>query len=332
MRNGRVLRGEIVRLGDRYTVTFGDKDEAGVPADSVEIHCASLEEAYQRKRDNLPQPGTTAEHLALADWCLRYELLASAAEQLMMAQRLEPENPALVLFERRLRLAAQQNQAPVAPVRSSPPLLPQTDLEQFVRNLPDGTVEQFTTAIQPLLVNRCGATACHGPNCKSAFKLSCPSSNRMVSRRFTQHNLHTAMQQVNTANPADSPLLLMATSAHGTCDHPTLGDSNSAQIQQLVSWLERCTANRAPPANLNTPDSLLLQPGAPQRDSTLQESPATSAERPPGAFGATDPPNAAPTTQPVAPNLLTPAANDRARADDPFDPEIFNRRYHRKTG
>jgi hypothetical protein len=332
LRNGRVLRGEIVRVGDRFTVALGDKDEAGVPADSVEIHCANLEEAYQVKRDNLSQPGTAAEHLALADWCLRYELLASAAEQLMAAQLLEPENPAAALFERRLRLAAPQTQSTKVPAKSSPPLLPRTDLEQFVSNMPDGTVEQFTTAIQPLLVNRCGASTCHGPNCESSFRLSYPSSSRILSRRFTQRNLHAAMQQINTENPAESPLLVMATSAHGTCDRPTLGDRDGAQLQQLVGWLQRCSAGRTPPANLGSPDSLLLQLGAQRRVSATTAPPATIAKQEPVAGAAITLPHAAPMVRPVAPSPPTPAASSSAGAEDPFDPEIFNRRYHRRTG
>ena len=322
------------RVGDRFTVTLGTQDEVGVSADSVEMHCASLEEAYQLKRDNLPPLSSAAEHLALADWCLRCELLASAAEQLMAAQRREPENPAAALFERRLRLAAQQTQTPAGPDKSSPPLLSQVDLEQFVRSMPNGTIEQFTNAIQPLLVNRCGATACHGANSESSFRLAYPGSSRILPRRFTQLNLHTTMQQVNRENPLESPLLVMATSPHGTCDRPTLDNRDGVQLQQLVDWLGRCTSVRTPPANLGSPDSLLLQPGTPPRNATSAPNSLASAARQAAGPKKIDPPPATPMAEPAArtaPTSPTPATSCGAETEDPFDPAIFNRRYHGKS-
>jgi hypothetical protein len=140
------------------------------------------------------------------------------------------------------------------------------------------------------------------------------------------------MQQINTENPAESPLLVMATSAHGTCDRPTLGDRDGAQLQQLVGWIERCSAGRTPPANLGSPDSLLLQLGTQRRVSATTAPPATIAKQEPVAGAAITLPHAAPMVRPVAPSPPTPAASSSAGAEDPFDPEIFNRRYHRRTG
>ncbi len=331
LRSGRVLRGEIIRLGDRYVVTLGGKDELGVPADSVELQCDTLEHAYQQKRDALLLRRSAADHLALADWCLRYELMAPAAEQLMAAQQLEPDNPAVAAFERRLRLAAQQS-SPTAPRDApSPPLVSQTDLDQFLRGMPAGTVEQFTNIVQPLLINRCGASGCHGPNCDSSFRLAYPNWSRILPRRFTQRNLHTTMQHVDMNRPEDSPLLVMATSAHGTCERPTLGNRDTGQIDQLVDWVHRCTCGRTPPVNLSSPDSLLLQPEVQPR------APATGG---PAPRAAPAPPAAAPTGGPAAETsggttttaavtsrAATPAPANSAGGQDPFDPGIFNRRY-----
>ena len=49
MHGGRVLRGDIIRVGDRYVVTIGERDELGVPATSVDLCCDSLEDAYSSK-------------------------------------------------------------------------------------------------------------------------------------------------------------------------------------------------------------------------------------------------------------------------------------------
>jgi hypothetical protein len=341
LRTGRVLRGEIVRLGDRYVVTQGGKDEVGVPADSVELQCSSLEEAYQQKRSALRSPETAADHLALGDWCLRYELLGPASEQLDAARQLEPDSPTVALFERRVHMAAQQSAPTKTPRLPAPPLVAQIDLDQFVRQMPAGTVEQYTNAIQPLLINRCGTSGCHGPNSSSKFHLDYPGWSRILPRRFTQKNLHATMQFIDKTAPQNSPLLTMATAAHGTCQHATLGGREAAQLRQLADWVNRCAAGRTPPQNLNSPDSLLMQSkahrrGSAHRDVALPNSPPTpppdpihrqpAAEQTTPGRGTADngPPDDA--TGDAASNTPAPAPA-QGQDQDPFDPAIFNKRY-----
>ncbi len=336
LRSGRVLRGEIVQVGDRYVVTLGGKDELGVPADSVELQCASLEEAYQRKRAALHLARPAAEHLALADWCLRYELLAPAAEQVAAARQAEPDNPAVAAFERRLQMAHRQTTPVDAPRPAAPPLVSQNELDQFVRRMPPGTVEQFTNFVQPLLINRCGNSGCHGPNSTAEFRLEYPHWSRTLPRRFTQQNLRATMQYVDQDKPLDSPLLAKATAAHGTCQHPALASRNQAQLQQLVDWVQRCATDHAPPGSPHSAHTLLLQPDFPRRAASGRRAPAadtapTSMDHP--AQSATEPargpldapPPAASSTAPEP----APTADDRAQ--DPFDPALFNRRHAQRT-
>ncbi|MFW6168995.1 MAG: hypothetical protein ACODAD_00795 [Planctomycetota bacterium] len=112
LRTGSVLRGKISRVGDRYVVGLNDRDQVTVSADRVQMRCDSLEEAYRRKRSQLPEKATANDHLQLADWCLRNDCLAAAAEQLMAAQRRAPDDPANEHFEKRLRSAARRRPAP----------------------------------------------------------------------------------------------------------------------------------------------------------------------------------------------------------------------------
>jgi len=111
LRNGSVLEGKILRVGDRYVVGLSERDEVVVPADRVEMECDSLTEAYQRKQKLLGADATVPDHLRLADWCLQNDLLAASAEQLMAAQRRDPSDPANEYFEKRLRLAARRRPA-----------------------------------------------------------------------------------------------------------------------------------------------------------------------------------------------------------------------------
>jgi hypothetical protein len=332
LRTGRVLRGEIIRLGDRFVVTLGEQDEVGVPVTAVELHCDTLEAAYHRKREAISHHATAAKHLELADWCLRYELISSAAEQLILAQRLEPDNPANLKFERRLRLAARCASTPVT--GSTPPsgVVSPAELDAFTSKVPPGTVERFTNTVQPLLINRCGAGNCHGPNSESSFRLAFPNWSRVIPRRFTQQNLRHVMQFVDSEQPGQSPLLLRSTRAHGGSDQPILDEHDTVQLQQLAAWVHQCAAGSSstPSMNVWSPDAILRQLGKrrmptfhPSAESDDQE--ATVAESNAAATGkiASGPPS---TNQPGHSQQHS-AGSGATAGRDPFDPEIFNRRY-----
>ena len=78
-----------------------------------------------------------------------------------------------------------------------------------------GSVEKFGAIVQPILLNRCAANQCHGPNAKSEFRLLRPPPGQIVSRRFTQRNLYAALQYVDRANPEASPLVVLPQQRHG---------------------------------------------------------------------------------------------------------------------
>ena len=74
--------------GDRYVVTQPNS-VVDVAASQVLLIASSLEDAYVRRRQQLPHD-TAEAHLALAEWCLRYELLDFAGQELAAARRLDP--------------------------------------------------------------------------------------------------------------------------------------------------------------------------------------------------------------------------------------------------
>ena len=65
------------------------------------LACRTLEEAYEFRRQQI-KGDKAADHLRLAEWCIRYELRAEAGRELAEARRLEPDQPRLALLERRL--------------------------------------------------------------------------------------------------------------------------------------------------------------------------------------------------------------------------------------
>ena len=76
LQDGGVLDGQITHTADWYVVTRGGA-QMQIAAAQVKVICHSLEEAYELQRQQLSRP-TIDAHLALADWCLRYNLIAQA--------------------------------------------------------------------------------------------------------------------------------------------------------------------------------------------------------------------------------------------------------------
>src|SRR5207248_1388077 len=134
--------------------------------------------------------GKVQEHLDLAEWCLRQGLLHDAAAELRDAIAADPTHPKIALVERRLRLAAERPNAG-KPSSAPPTGTPSPDeLDRMARGMPSGTLETFTSAIQPLLLNHCSTAACHGPQSTTKFRLLRVPVDRVASRRSTQRNLY----------------------------------------------------------------------------------------------------------------------------------------------
>ena len=82
---------------------------------------------------------------------------------------LDPQNPRTEFLDRRLRQMLET--PPPAPVakKSDVPQVTNEDLDRLVNGMPPGTVEAFTATIQPLLMNSCATSGCHGPGSKSTY-------------------------------------------------------------------------------------------------------------------------------------------------------------------
>jgi hypothetical protein len=343
LRNGYVVQGQITQAGDRYLVTLGASDEIRLPVSAVEFQCRTLDEAYQRKRDAL-DGSSVNQRLELAEWCLRQQLLHRAADQFLAAQLLEPANARVQHLDRRLELAAlpPREATPTAQAssatrvstatQSGPTMVSFDDLDRALRHLPAGTLEQFTNVVQPVLLNRCSLSTCHGQSSKSEYRLLRPASGETLPRRFTQRNLLATLQMTDRRSPDSSPLLKAPTSPHGTAPAAIFGDHDRHQYEALVRWVQLALGpiNAAPPATIATPSDNVLRttdtraafwpeellpensrdedsPARTTGDETTGEGNDDLASRSAVKFGAR-------AAQPFVPR-------------DAFDPEIFNRRY-----
>ena len=318
LRNGSVLRGTVDRAGDQFIVRLAGGGEVRVPRTEVRFRSSDLEEAHRRMSAELV-PGHAGERLELVQWCLRHGLLFHAAEHLRAAAELDPGSRSVQRLERRLRSMAKPRQIggqlrrPDSGVAASP--VP----DSFIDELPSGVVEAFATTIQPLLLNRCSGTSCHGARSKSKFRLHRSPWGNTLTRRFTERNLLATLQMIDRDNPRNSPLLTAPRGPHGSAASAIFDPRGMDQYRRLVSWSQQVARRPAAalPTTIEEPKSQLLQTTGGDRrlltgPSEKQRSLGSGSDRP-------------------APRKAAQAERRKGFVPkDPFDPEIFNRRYLRR--
>jgi hypothetical protein len=310
LRNGQALAGQVERIGDNYIVHLSGRAKLHVPVNEVDLHCPSLECAYQKKREYL-DPKNAGQHLDLAEWCLRNGLERRAAEQLSAAIAAEPDEPRIEQVERRLRDALVSKTAKPPAAKTTAPAKPE-DLEEAMRSVSAAAVERFTSAVQPVLLNRCATSSCHGTTSKSSFKLLRPTAGDPVTRRYTQRNLQAVLRTIDKAAPEASRFLTAPCGPHGTASTAVFGQRDERQFEQLVEWVKQVAEPKGQQdTDLATLDKRPPPPSLPPRTSLKPPAPQTPGNsRPLGA----KPGHSKPTAPP-------------ANAPDPFDPELFNKKF-----
>ena len=333
LRNGQVLSGTIARTGDYYYVSM-PRGEIRLKASEVDKVASRLEDLYEEKRGRV-EPGKLQDRLDLAEWCVEQKLVEQAAKELAEAASLEPTHSRIALIERRLQLAQRsETEAVVAPhpVEAGPS---NEELDRLVRGLPAHAVETFTSTIQPLLVNNCTKLGCHGPRSEAKLRLLRLSLAGPVNRRLTQRNLHAVWQVINANEPAASPLLTQPLRPHGKSKGPIFSGREATQYHQLVAWVYDATRQRKPhePAAEESPEPPAPTVTARERPKNKKKAIASKplAEDNVASIDQVDElvdkQSHGKEDSETVPRHSTTARGDDFVPVDPFDPEIFNRRY-----
>ncbi len=361
LRNGQTLRGRILQAGDIYYVVFPD-GEIRLKASEVDFACRDIEEAFRIKQAAV-QADNAEDHLRLAYWCLRQKLYGHASRKLADAMDVDPTHPAIAVLRRHLLAEMQE---PVAretsePTPSKSPYLPDAELTRFARELPADAVEKFTDTIQPLLVNSCSTAGCHGPASKSEYHLLRPASGGVASRRLTLTNLHATLAWINREEPQTSRLLTAIAEPHGDAQSAVFRAHQQSQYNELAVWAHQISGKMslrsvglpAPSSESTTKKPGFFfpedpQPVSPQKtavsdadgssnNATAGSSGNTLADGSgvePASFESSDSSHPAVASEadkllPVRPKLQRGAKIKQFVPKDPFDPAIFNRRYHK---
>lgn len=333
LRNGEVFQGQVEKLGEQYVVSLVAGAKVHLPAADVDLHCRNLDEAYCKKRDYI-SPDDARKHLDLAEWCLRQGLKRRAADELSAALAADPEEPRIAPFEKRLResLAAPPTAKPTLNV-STPAKA--DELELAIRSVPPSAVERFTNSVQPLLLNRCSTSRCHGTTSKSSFKLLRPAAGDTITRRYTQRNLHAVLQLIDRAAPEASPLLTSPRGVHGNTTSPVFSQREERQYEQLVQWVKlaveapasrnvaKASSSEARPFHVADAHAYRTYLKPPLATSETTSKPKSQSDDEPRKTAA----KSAEGRKSVSPFPAPPPASQPV-SQDPFDPELFNRRFH----
>jgi hypothetical protein len=334
LRNGGVLEGAVTVEGERYVVSAPNRS-IDVPAAHVQLVAPTMEAAYEQQRDQLSND-TTDPHLRLAEWCLRYNLLTPAAEQIAAARAIDPRDPRLGLLDRRLSVIQKSATASVAGAGNAGAVAHEEnaskaelrELEEATHDLPKVALERFTRKVQPLLVNNCTAAGCHQSGGAQKFQLDRAVLHGLGNRRITLRNLSATLELVDRDLPERSALLTMSRRTHGGMDHAAFGIRQQTQLKQLAEWVDLVAGRRAAPAafdEFSAHDATPIQfPDSP----ALETIPSKFLDRPVSpAQHVEEPPSAA-----LHSEVQYGAVLRTWQPKDEFDPEIFNRAGQDRTG
>lgn len=339
LRNGRTLEGKIARDGDFYLIAR-PQGEVRLRADQVEAAFSGFAECYHFKRSRL-FTDSPDDRLELAGWCISHRLLDEAGAELAEVSRNWPQHPRIALVRRRLD-AARQPPTPVATVGEQIAAPSDEELAGLMKSLPRGTMEAFTGTVQPILQMHCAAAGCHGPGSTSRFRLERISPEH-VTGKLSQRNLLAVLNEIDARSPKTSPLLERAKESHGSAKGPIFAEHELSRYHQLAAFVNYAkAAGRAAAAKAEAADSTSGKVAA-QPASFVRE----GDERAP-----TEQPDFEESVRPAAADELLPPADvtppereDRSASKlvpvpvdhslgfaprDPYDPEIFNRKYGTK--
>ncbi len=132
LRNGEVLYGRVVRAAERVLVTLPGR-EISLRATEIDVVARSLADACWLKRQKI-RPTDIDGRLDQAEWCMRHNLLAEAADELSAVASLQPFNTRLAALRRRHQKSFESTTLSQKPTDRDQPRSVETNLAQVASN------------------------------------------------------------------------------------------------------------------------------------------------------------------------------------------------------
>ncbi|MCP4782118.1 MAG: hypothetical protein GY903_10455 [Fuerstiella sp.] len=325
LNSGRVVRGQLTVRTGGYDVQL-PAGRMFVASEQVRFQARNMDEAYQRMRGSLSEY-TPNIHMELAKWCLANSMPGRARSEVLDALHLDPNRgDARRMLEALVReqhnLSSGANRAD--PRRNSgssidnvtlnhPGMMPE---RRSLGGLPKSLARTFTQTIQPIVLNKCGNARCHGTQHNSFAVVSIKGGS---TSRIAEQNLAAVLNQIDMANPTQSPILNATSGLHGgSRDLLFSGQSGGRQADALRKWVAGVAGEISP---LASSVSLNTRPDQPVKVVSAAASFGLPGEETADSLGRLR----------VAQNGKFVRDAVVATRHDDFDPDIFNRRYHKLT-
>lgn len=349
MNSGRILTGQMTRNAGGWLVEQAN-GRVQVPADQVKLVADNLRDAYRKQRDAIVEP-TPATHVMLAQWCISYRLYDEARDELIKCLKRDPDHE-----EARKLLRRLDDSLTVKPVATAGTLSTWKTPDGFVMpeveslgGLSKETAIAFTSRVQPLLMNKCGNASCHGSAAGNEFKLYSIRVGSNGHRLYTERNLAEVLRHIDIRDPALSPLIAIPQGSHGGTSAIFHGPQSAEQLKALRNFIKQVAKEK-----LTEEQELAQRPSVlGKKKPSPGDVEATTKISEPSRRDTALTPAAASTTTTARPRIATAngvrgdspqtlpdddTALPLAEApNDPFDPDVFNRRFHaeqktRKSG
>jgi len=329
--DGRIVTGQITPRPDGYDVQV-DGGRMYIDSNRVRFEANSMPDAYDRMRDSIPEL-TPANHLDLARWCLEYKLYTQAKREVLDALHLDPNREDAKRILRALEHIGEESKSnPMGSGLTEFPSLsqiPRPAIEtRSLAGLSQSVAHGFVRDVQPLIMNKCANSGCHGTGTKAEFQLV--STLRGSTPALAERNLAAVLKQMDFSQPTTSPLLRIGGEAHGNMVASVFpGRSGTAQLQKLREWVMLAANDIAPQAALvaeTRPVKKSRAASGIQQVSATSENSATLNPMRAMRDRAENPHARTLTTDDTDGRFLREAKH--ANRQDAFSPDEFNRRYH----
>ena len=330
--DGQIISGHVTPRPDGYDIQVS-AGRMFINSDRVRFAAASLPDAYDRMRDSIPEL-TPANHLELARWCLGNKLYTQARREVLDALHLDPNRDDAKRMLRALEQVGEKSEAVISGTGLTE-YPSQTEIQRpametrSLAGLNRSVAHAFVRDVQPLLMNKCATSGCHGTGAKSQFQIV--STHRGSTPAIAERNLAAVLKQMDFSHPPASPLLKIGEQAHGNMSSSAFqGRSGAMQLSVLQNWVRQASHDIAPDAIVEAAEqggaeSEFAHPG-------IRQVAATNESR--GRVELLRTPEDAP-GNPHARQLTTDDTDGRflqaakyANRRDAFSPDEFNRRYH----
>lgn len=333
---GRMLTGRVSRNAAGYLVEQPN-GHVQVLTDDVKFIVNDLREAYRKQRDSVVEP-TPATHVALAQWCISYRLHEEARDELKKCLKTDPEHQEA----RRLLQRLTDTLRAGMPSRIDDPVTRKTadgfasPNAESLGGLSPETAAQFTSRVQPLLLNKCGNASCHGGASSNDFRLTLSRGAGRGTRQNTERNLYEILRFVDVDSVGNSRLLQTAQGVHGGKGTIFVGPAGTDQMKLLRAWAVAVAGEKqAERQKLDKRPRLvdLQNSKRPTNQASVKVPAATSdLDVVPSADDKTVDPSSITRDGQVAAKRQSDPTDVFEMAQQPtdaFDPEVFNRQFRR---